>query len=229
MIREVLLGGTVAICTLFFGMKRFDVTWLGKLATFLLMFAFPGFMLGLDRHFRSPPLSVRVVDARNSGARAELLHGVHVHPDHPCQSARRPQHCPLVCGAMTVPAHLLYSTDHEWIAIDGTRARIGITDYAQDALGDVVFVQAPMVGASVQAGDSFSEVESTKSVSDIYAPVSGTVVAVNDGSRQRPRSVELRSVRRRMDLRDRDEQPCRRRSPARRRWLSSSHRRLVSF
>jgi len=80
---------------------------------------------------------------------------------------------------MTVPAHLLYSNDHEWIAIDGTRARIGITDYAQDALGDVVFVQAPVVGASVQAGDSFSEVESTKSVSDIYAPVSGTVVAVN--------------------------------------------------
>ena len=81
---------------------------------------------------------------------------------------------------MTVPAHLLYSSDHEWIAIDGTRARIGITDYAQDALGDVVFVQAPKVGETVAAGDSFSEVESTKSVSDIYAPVSGTVVAVND-------------------------------------------------
>ena len=81
---------------------------------------------------------------------------------------------------MTVPAHLLYSSDHEWIAIDGTRARIGITDYAQDALGDVVFVQTPKVGETVSAGDSFSEVESTKSVSDIYAPVSGTVVAVND-------------------------------------------------
>jgi len=80
---------------------------------------------------------------------------------------------------MTVPAHLLYSSDHEWVAIDGTRVRIGITDYAQEALGDVVFVQAPVVGASVQAGDSFSEVESTKSVSDIYAPVSGTVVAIN--------------------------------------------------
>jgi glycine cleavage system H protein len=80
---------------------------------------------------------------------------------------------------MTVPAHLLYSSDHEWIAIDGTRARIGITDYAQDALGDVVYVQAPTVGSTVAAGDSFSEVESTKSVSDIYAPVSGTVVAVN--------------------------------------------------
>lgn len=81
---------------------------------------------------------------------------------------------------MTVPAHLLYSRDHEWVAVDGTRARIGITDYAQDALGDVVFVQAPAVGATVSAGETFSEVESTKSVSDIYAPVSGTIVAVND-------------------------------------------------
>ena len=81
---------------------------------------------------------------------------------------------------MTVPAELLYSSDHEWIAVDGTRARIGITDYAQDALGDVVYVQTPTMGAEVTAGDSFSEVESTKSVSDIYAPVSGTVVAVND-------------------------------------------------
>ena len=81
---------------------------------------------------------------------------------------------------MTVPAHLLYSSDHEWVAVDGNRARIGITDYAQEALGDVVFVQAPAVGAKVAAGDSFSEVESTKSVSDIYAPVSGTVVAINE-------------------------------------------------
>ena len=60
------------------------------------------------------------------------------------------------------------------------RARIGITDFAQDALGDVVYVQVPKVGQSVSAGDSFSEVESTKSVSDIYAPVTGTVVAVNE-------------------------------------------------
>ena len=81
---------------------------------------------------------------------------------------------------MTVPAQLLYSTDHEWVAVEGTRARIGITDYAQDALGDVVYVQAPTLGATVKAGDSFSEVESTKSVSDIYAPVSGTVAAVNE-------------------------------------------------
>ncbi|HEY7627500.1 MAG TPA: glycine cleavage system protein GcvH [Ilumatobacteraceae bacterium] len=81
---------------------------------------------------------------------------------------------------MTVPANLRYSNDHEWVAVDGNRARIGITDYAQDALGDVVYVQSPKVGEQVAAGDSFSEVESTKSVSDIYAPVSGTVVAVNE-------------------------------------------------
>jgi glycine cleavage system H protein len=81
---------------------------------------------------------------------------------------------------MQVPQHLRYSSDHEWVSLDGTRARIGITDYAQDALGDVVYVQVPAVGAIVSAGDSFGEVESTKSVSDVYAPVSGTVVSVNE-------------------------------------------------
>jgi glycine cleavage system H protein len=90
---------------------------------------------------------------------------------------------------MTVPADLLYSSDHEWIALNGARARIGITDYAQEALGDVVYVQVPTVGATVGAGDSFSEVESTKSVSDIYAPVSGTVVAVNDSLANGPETL----------------------------------------
>ncbi len=81
---------------------------------------------------------------------------------------------------MRLPDHLRYSTDHEWAERMDRKVRIGITDYAQDALGDVVFVQVPSVGAAVSAGDTFSEVESTKSVSDIYAPVSGTVIAVND-------------------------------------------------
>jgi glycine cleavage system H protein len=81
---------------------------------------------------------------------------------------------------MTIPDRLRYSTDHEWISVEGATARIGITDYAQDALGDVVFVDVPTVGRSVSAGESMSEVESTKSVSDIYAPVSGTISAVND-------------------------------------------------
>jgi glycine cleavage system H protein len=80
---------------------------------------------------------------------------------------------------MQVPADLTYSSDHEWIRRDGSTVRMGITDYAQDALGDVVFVQVPSVGATVAKGQSFSEVESTKSVSDIYAPVSGQVTAVN--------------------------------------------------
>ena len=80
-----------------------------------------------------------------------------------------------------VPEDLRYTSDHEWVRTeDGGRIRIGITDYAQDALGDVVFVQLPEPGAKVEAGGSFSEVESTKSVSDIYAPVAGTVVEVNN-------------------------------------------------
>jgi glycine cleavage system H protein len=80
---------------------------------------------------------------------------------------------------MDVPEELRYSTDHEWARIEGDRVRIGITEYAQDALGDVVFVQLPEVGATVTAGSSLGEVESTKSVSDIYAPISGVVVEVN--------------------------------------------------
>jgi glycine cleavage system H protein len=80
---------------------------------------------------------------------------------------------------MNIPDDLRYSTDHEWIRVEGGSVRIGITDYAQDALGDVVFVDLPDVGAAVEAAASISEVESTKSVSDIYAPVSGTVTEVN--------------------------------------------------
>ncbi len=79
-----------------------------------------------------------------------------------------------------IPDNLRYSSDHEWIKSEADgRVRIGITDYAQDALGDVVFVDLPEVGANVAVGESISEVESTKSVSDIYAPVTGVVVEVN--------------------------------------------------
>jgi glycine cleavage system H protein len=87
---------------------------------------------------------------------------------------------------MQVPQELRYSSDHEWVSTIGSRVRVGITDYAQDALGDVVYVQVPTVGGSVAAGDSFGEVESTKSVSDVYAPVSGTIVAVNDALAEQP-------------------------------------------
>lgn len=78
-----------------------------------------------------------------------------------------------------VPSDRRYTADHEWALLDAGRVRMGITDYAQEALGDVVFVQLPEPGTRVEAGAAFSEVESTKSVSDIYAPVSGVVVEVN--------------------------------------------------
>ena len=90
---------------------------------------------------------------------------------------------------MNVPEELRYSKDHEWARLEDGGVRIGITDYAQDALGDVVYVQIPELGASVGPGDRCSEVESTKSVSDIYAPVRGTIVAVNDELGDHPERV----------------------------------------
>jgi glycine cleavage system H protein len=87
---------------------------------------------------------------------------------------------------MNIPAELRYSSDHEWVRIDGATATIGITEYAQDALGDVVFVEMPEPGLAVAAGDSFSEVESTKSVSDIYAPITGSIAEVNADLESQP-------------------------------------------
>jgi glycine cleavage system H protein len=87
---------------------------------------------------------------------------------------------------MNIPSELRYSTDHEWVRVDGDTVTIGITEYAQDALGDVVFVEMPEPGVTVAAGATFSEVESTKSVSDIYAPVSGSISAVNDALESQP-------------------------------------------
>lgn len=80
---------------------------------------------------------------------------------------------------MDHPEDLRYTKDHEWVRVEGSRARIGITDYAQDVLNDVVFVQIPDLGLEVAAGATLSEVESTKSVSEVYAPLSGSVVEVN--------------------------------------------------
>ena len=90
---------------------------------------------------------------------------------------------------MNVPDQLRYSSDHEWVSRDGDVVRVGITDYAQDALGDVVFVQVPAVGDLVKAGDSFGEVESTKSVSDVYAPVGGTILEVNEALADAPQAL----------------------------------------
>jgi len=90
---------------------------------------------------------------------------------------------------MSVPDDLVYSSDHEWARVEDGLVRIGITDYAQDALGDVVFVQVPTMGAEVKAGDRVSEIESTKSVSDIYAPISGVIVEVNTDLAEEPQRV----------------------------------------
>jgi glycine cleavage system H protein len=89
-----------------------------------------------------------------------------------------------------IPPDLHYTAEHEWVRRSGEdTVRVGITDFAQSALGDVVFVQLPEVGSSVTAGESFGEVESTKSVSDLFAPVSGTVSAVNGDLEGSPQLV----------------------------------------
>ncbi len=91
---------------------------------------------------------------------------------------------------MNIPSDLRYSADHEWVRDVGDgRVRIGITDYAQDALGDVVFVETPEVGGRVEAGKVFGEVESAKSVSELFAPVTGEVTAVNEDLESAPEKV----------------------------------------
>lgn len=91
---------------------------------------------------------------------------------------------------MSAPEELRYTEEHEWVATrEGTLVRIGITEYAQDQLGDVVFVDLPEVGRQVGAGDVFGEVESTKSVSELFAPVDGEVVAVNGAVADSPELI----------------------------------------
>lgn len=90
---------------------------------------------------------------------------------------------------MNVPTDLTYTKDHEWLRIDGDVATVGITAFAAEALGDVVYVDLPSVGASITSGDTFGEVESTKSVSDLYAPADGEAVEVNDAVVQDPSLV----------------------------------------
>ena len=87
------------------------------------------------------------------------------------------------------PTDLKYTAEHEWVRVSGESLRLGITDYAQEALGDIVFVTLPAVGTEVTAGQSFGEVESTKSVSDVYAPLAGTVTAVNEALDANPELV----------------------------------------
>jgi len=90
---------------------------------------------------------------------------------------------------MAYPATYRYTKEHEWIEVEGKTGRIGITDYAQGSLGDIVFVDMPKVGATVTAGTVFGSVESVKAVSDLYSPVSGTVTAVNDDLTTAPEKI----------------------------------------
>lgn len=90
---------------------------------------------------------------------------------------------------MEFPEDLRYTKEHEWVRLDGQRARVGITDYAQDALGDVVYVDLPEVGARVEADQPLGEVESTKSVSDVFSPVSGSIAERNPLVDDRPELV----------------------------------------
>jgi glycine cleavage system H protein len=90
---------------------------------------------------------------------------------------------------MNIPEDLRYSPEHEWVRVNAGVARVGITDFAQDSLGDVVFVQLPDVGLDVIAGATVSEIESTKSVSDVYVPVSGVISAVNEALAEQPELV----------------------------------------
>src|SRR5918993_794251 len=87
------------------------------------------------------------------------------------------------------PADLKYTKDHEWVRLSGDKAQVGITDYAQKQLGDVVFLELPDVGRSLNKGEVFGTIESVKAVSELYSPVSGEVVEVNSALAQRPESV----------------------------------------
>jgi glycine cleavage system H protein len=90
---------------------------------------------------------------------------------------------------MPYPADFKYTKEHEWLKVDGNTGTIGITDYAQNSLGDIVFVDLPKVGAEIIAGQTFGSVESVKAVSDLYAPVSGTITEVNEALNTSPEDV----------------------------------------
>jgi glycine cleavage system H protein len=90
---------------------------------------------------------------------------------------------------MAYPPEYKYTKEHEWLAVDGTTGTIGITDHAQNSLGDIVFVELPKVGAQLEAGKTFGTVESVKAVSDLYAPVTGTVTAINEALATSPEKV----------------------------------------
>jgi glycine cleavage system H protein len=90
---------------------------------------------------------------------------------------------------MTYPGHLKYTKDHEWIDLAGETGKVGITDYAQQQLGDVVYIELPEVGAKLKQGQSFGTIESVKAVSELYSPVTGEIVEVNSALKDKPEAV----------------------------------------
>lgn len=90
---------------------------------------------------------------------------------------------------MSYPADYKYTKEHEWVSVDGTKGTVGITDYAQNSLGDIVFVDLPKVGDKVEAGKIFGSVESVKAVSDLYSPVTGEVVEINEELKEAPEKI----------------------------------------
>ena len=115
--------------------------------------------------------------------------------------------------ALMYPQDLRYTKDHEWIAVEGDRGTVGITDYAQKQLGDVVFLELPEVGRTLKAGEQFGTVESVKAVSELSRPVAGEVVEVNAAARREARDDQPGPARRGLDDRDQARRPGRRRAP----------------
>ena len=92
---------------------------------------------------------------------------------------------------MAYPEKYRYTKEHEWLQVDGDTGTVGITDYAQSSLGDIVFVELPKVGQQIEAGSTFGSVESVKAVSDLYAPVTGTVTAINESLNATPETINI--------------------------------------
>ena len=93
---------------------------------------------------------------------------------------------------MNIPENLLYTTEHEWVSYKSSDVIIGITDYAQSQLGDIIFVELPEVGTSLKSGEVFGEIEAVKTVSELYAPISGIVLSINEKLEDAPEKVNLR-------------------------------------
>ena len=211
--RDLVLAATLPVLRRR-GYGPYLVTYLGKGATFLLLYAFPLLLLGQGSRAGSPICAaVRLRASRSGAPRCTSTPGL-LYLAQFVLAMRTPAAGAAAPGAArarlaaVIPEDLRYTDAHEWVRELGDGVvRIGITDHAQSQLGDVVFVQLPAVGDAVAAGAAVGEVESTKSVSDIYAPVGGHGRRGQRGAGRQPRAGQLRPVRGRLDARD----PARRR------------------